>query len=132
MKNRYKPMTDWRFLIPGAQLATVWILLIVLAIFVSDSSSTNASYRFLQEEEEQQEETEEEYQARVDAFLADQRERYIWDEEHGPLHYHPYAGGTLFPEIETLTKKPGFKIWVDGGVLDYEESTCVEKQLDCS
>lgn len=61
-----------------------------------------------------------------------QKENYIFDEEHGPLHYHPYAGGTLFPEIETLTDKPGFKIWVDGGVLDYEDSLCIEKKLDCS
>jgi hypothetical protein len=51
---------------------------------------------------------------------------------HGPLHDHPYAGGSLYPEVETLTDKPGFKIWVDGGVLDYEDYTCVEKQLDCS
>jgi len=38
------------------------------------------------------------------------------DAEFGPLHYHPYAGGSLFPVKETQTIKPGFKIWVDGGI----------------
>lgn len=49
--------------------------------------------------------------------------------------YRPYAGGSLFPDVETLTEKPGMKIWVDGGVLDYNgnyDYTCIEKQLDCS
>ena len=50
----------------------------------------------------------------------------------GPLVYHPYAGGNEFPKIEFKNVKPGFKIWVDGGVLDYPEYTCVAKQLDCS
>jgi len=41
------------------------------------------------------------------------------DPVEGPLVYQPYAGGNRFKN-ETLTDKPGFKIWVDGGVLDYE------------
>ena len=40
--------------------------------------------------------------------------------------------------METKSIKPGFKIWVDGGVIDYEmegspyKLTCIEKSLDCS
>jgi hypothetical protein len=34
--------------------------------------------------------------------------------------YSPYAGGSRYPEKETLTDKPGFKIWVDGGTIDYD------------
>ena len=58
--------------------------------------------------------------------------RYIWDDELGPLHYKPYAGGIKFPEFETLTEKPGFKILVDGGTIDYDSDTCDAKMLDCS
>ena len=47
------------------------------------------------------------------------------------MPYKPYQGGQEFPIIETLTEKPGFKIWVDGGVLDYYDELCVAKQLDC-
>lgn len=54
------------------------------------------------------------------------------DSTYGPLHYTPYPGGNLYTKIETKTVKPGFKIWVDGGVLDYDESTCIAKSLDCS
>jgi hypothetical protein len=61
-----------------------------------------------------------------------QKANYIYDDEHGPLHYMPYAGGSKFPEFETLTSKPGFKIWVDGGVLDYELQICYAKKLNCS
>ena len=59
------------------------------------------------------------------------------DPTEGPLVYQPYAGGNRFKN-ETLTEKPGFKIWVDGGVLDYELEgspflqTCIQKSLDCS
>ena len=53
------------------------------------------------------------------------------DPQWGPMPYHPYAGGNKFPLIETLTEKPGFKIWVDGGTLDYGIDTCWAKQLDC-
>lgn len=45
----------------------------------------------------------------------------------GPLVYHPYQGGSEFPKIEFKNVKPGFKIWVDGGVLDYPDSTCIAK-----
>lgn len=44
---------------------------------------------------------------------------YRYDYELGPLHRSPYAGGSAFPNYETLTVKPGFKIWVDGGTIDY-------------
>lgn len=59
------------------------------------------------------------------------------DKEFGPLVYQPYAGGNKFPKIESANVKPGFKIWVDGGVLDYDTNpvyrmTCMSKQLDCS
>jgi hypothetical protein len=47
------------------------------------------------------------------------------------MPYKPYPGGSKFPLIETLSEKPGFKIWVDGGVLDYYDELCVAKQLDC-
>lgn len=60
------------------------------------------------------------------------KKNYVWDNELGPLHYKPYAGGSLFPNNETITIKPGFKIWVDGGVMDYDESICLSKRLDCS
>ena len=43
------------------------------------------------------------------------------------MPYAPYKGGSKFPRMETLTEKPGFKIWVDGGTLDYDESTCLAK-----
>ena len=47
----------------------------------------------------------------------------------------PYSGGNRYPVNETLTDKPGFKIWVDQLLLDYQTDyayTCVEKRLDCS
>ena len=44
---------------------------------------------------------------------------YRYDYTLGPLHTSPYAGGSVFPKYETLTIKPGFKIWVDGGTIDY-------------
>jgi len=53
------------------------------------------------------------------------------DDKYGPMPYAPYAGGSKFPVFETKTEKPGFKIWVDGGVLDYADHTCLAKQLDC-
>ena len=68
----------------------------------------------------------------IEAFKAKQASRFRVEEGYGPLIYEPYSGGTLFPELETLTAKPGFKIWVDGGVLDYADNTCLPKQLDCS
>ena len=37
-----------------------------------------------------------------------------------------------FPNFETLTIKPGFKIWVDGHTLDYDLEICYAKKLDCS
>ena len=61
----------------------------------------------------------------------------IYDKDHGPLVYQPYAGGSKFPKIDpAYTTKPGFKIWVDGGVIDYDtnpvyRATCAAKQLDC-
>ena len=67
----------------------------------------------------------------IEAFKAKQASRFRVEEGYGPLIYEPYSGGTLFPELETLTAKPGFKIWVDGGVLDYADNTCLPKQLDC-
>ena len=53
-------------------------------------------------------------------YMDFQNKFYRVDKEHGPLHYRPYPGGLKFPVYETNTIKPGFKIWVDGGVLDYE------------
>ena len=52
-------------------------------------------------------------------YIREQKKLYKWDNTFGPLHRAPYAGGTLFPKYETLTIKPGFKIWVDGGTIDY-------------
>ena len=72
-----------------------------------------------------EEETQEEY-------MSFQGKYYRVDDEHGPLHYRPYPGGLKFPVYETITDKPGFKIWVDGGVLDYEQEVCYAKMLDCS
>lgn len=43
------------------------------------------------------------------------------------MPYKPYPGGSEFPLIETLSEKPGFKIWVDGGVLDYNDELCLAK-----
>ena len=62
----------------------------------------------------------------------DFQNKYYRVDEHGPLHYRPYPGGLKFPVYETITVKPGFKIWVDGGVLDYEQEVCYAKMLDCS
>lgn len=76
-----------------------------------------------------------EAQAEYDAFMVRQKKRWEYDEEYGPLAYRPYAGGNKFPVNETLTEKPGFKIWVDQLVIDYQTDysyTCVEKRLDCS
>ena len=42
-----------------------------------------------------------------------------YNKDFGPDVYSPYAGGNKFPKIESLNVKPGFKIWVDGGVIDY-------------
>lgn len=60
-----------------------------------------------------------------------QKEKFFIDDELGPLIYKPYAGGNKFPVMETLNVKPGFKIWVDGGIKDYNDETCIAKQLDC-
>jgi len=49
----------------------------------------------------------------------------------GPEPYAPYPGGRLGDKPETLSVKPGFKIWVDQATLDYPESTCLAKKLDC-
>jgi hypothetical protein len=35
------------------------------------------------------------------------------DDKYGPLIEHPYAPETIYDHNETLTEKPGFKIWVD-------------------
>ena len=47
------------------------------------------------------------------------------------IHYKPYAGGSRY-KMETITDKPGFKVWVDGGVLTYDLEVCYAKYLDCS
>lgn len=60
------------------------------------------------------------------------KKSFRYDYELGPLHESPYAGGTAFPVFETLTVKPGFKIWVDGGTIDYPQNLCLAKRLDCS
>lgn len=73
-----------------------------------------------------------EEQKAINAFVAKQASRFRVEEGYGPLIYAPYSGGTAFPDLETLTDKPGFKIWVDGGVLDYADNTCWAKQLDCA
>ena len=71
-----------------------------------------------------------------DEYLKWQKANYRYDDDpltnRGPLHYAPYTGGNKFPEYETLTDKPGFKIWVDGGVLDYTLEICYAKKLNCS
>ena len=77
----------------------------------------------------------EEEQAKYDEFMATQKSRWDYDEDLGPLVTRPYAGGNQFPVNETLTDKPGFKIWVDQLLIDYQTDyayTCVEKRLDCS
>lgn len=65
-------------------------------------------------------------------YMEYQAENFRMDPVHGPLHVHPYAGGHRFPKYETLTVKPGFKIWVDGGLIDYDLEICYTKMLDCS
>jgi hypothetical protein len=50
MKNRYKPVTDWRILIPVLKMAAVWVVVIVLAIYVTDTSGDAPAYRILQED----------------------------------------------------------------------------------
>lgn len=50
----------------------------------------------------------------------------------GPLIYRPYPGPSIAGPTAVKSVKPGFKIWVDGGVLDYPKETCVNKKLDCS
>lgn len=61
-----------------------------------------------------------------------QNARYKYDEDlETPLIVHPYAPGTIYDHYETLTEKPGFKIWVDQGKLDYPDYTCEAKLLDC-
>ena len=57
---------------------------------------------------------------------------FKYDKDFGPLPLEPYPGGSKFPKKETITVKPGFKIWVDGGVEDYDQNICYAKQLDCS
>ena len=53
-----------------------------------------------------------------------------YDEEFGFLHYSPYA--KIKAPNETITVKPGFKVWVDGGVIQYDLKICYAKSLDCS
>jgi len=65
-------------------------------------------------------------------WLAGEKEKYDWDEEHGFMHYAPYDGGSKYKEFETITVKPSFKVWVDGGVIDYAREVCIAKHLDCS
>ena len=52
-------------------------------------------------------------------YIRKMKKLYRYDYNLGPLHRSPYAGGSVFPKYETLTIKPGFKIWVDGGTIDY-------------
>lgn len=47
------------------------------------------------------------------------------------MPYKPYAGGNTF-RMETITEKPGFKVWVDGGVTTYDLEVCYAKHLNCS
>jgi hypothetical protein len=42
-----------------------------------------------------------------------------WDKEHGFMPSSPYAGGNKY-KVETITVKPGFKVWVDGGIITYD------------
>jgi hypothetical protein len=64
-------------------------------------------------------------------YLDKLEEWYTMDEEFGPMHYKPYPGGSIYQK-EVLTVKPGAKVWVDGGYLDYPDETCIAKKLDCS
>lgn len=57
-------------------------------------------------------------------YLKFQKENYRFDPYHGPLHYSPYMGGIKFPKNETITSAAGFKMWVDGGLLDYIQDVC--------
>ena len=70
-------------------------------------------------------------EAQYTAWLANKKQEYQFDEEYGFLHYRPYPGGSKF-SYETLTEKPGFKVWVDGGVTTYNMEVCTAKWLDCS
>ena len=48
-----------------------------------------------------------------------------------PYEPHKIPGSTKF-KWETKTQHPGAKVWVDGGVITYPNSTCLTKLLDCS
>lgn len=47
------------------------------------------------------------------------------------MPYKPYAGGMEY-KMETITVKPGFKVWVDGGVIEYDLDVCFSKHLNCT
>jgi len=64
-------------------------------------------------------------------WMEKMKTEYQWDDTLGFMHYEPYAGGNKF-DVETITEKPGFKVWVDGGVIDYAQRVCYAKNLDCS
>ena len=57
---------------------------------------------------------------------------FKYDESLGFLHTSPYANLAIFKQNETITVKPGFKIWVDGGLVQYDLGICYAKSLDCS
>ena len=59
------------------------------------------------------------------------KSQFVWDENYGFMHYEPYASGA-YEMTSNFTKKPGFKVWVDGGIIDYPLKICYSKSLDCS
>jgi anti-sigma-K factor RskA len=69
MKNRYKPVTDWRILIPVLKMAAVWVVVIVLAIYVTDTSGDAPAYRILQDVDPADEESDAEYQEKYEKFM---------------------------------------------------------------
>lgn len=72
--------------------------------------------------------TEEEYKKWFD----DRKKMIGYDEQMGEFQpYTPYAGGSRY-SMETITVKPGFKVWVDGGVIQYSLDICYAKHLNCS
>jgi len=105
------------------RLITLIFFIILVNAQAEENSEEDADIRTPEEieaEEKKQKEYLEKWSKLVDV-----------DPKFGPLHYKPYAGGSRF-EVQTITKKPGFKIWVDGGVMTYSDDVCIAKWLDCS
>ena len=70
-------------------------------------------------------------QQQFEKFIEDRKKVMAYDDEYGFMPYAPYAGGSKY-RVETRTDKPGFKVWVDGGVTTYSLDVCYAKSLNCS